>query len=70
MQALRITPLPTSPTRGEVKVSVCGTMVPNPPARHLPLDGGGWEGVSPRTALSAANDNLAPKRANEEQSHG
>ena len=38
-------PLPTSPTRGEVPLPVLGTILPNPPAHHLPLDGGGREGV-------------------------
>ncbi len=68
----RHTPLPTSPATGEVEGRVWGTTVQNPPARHLPLDGGGWEGVLPGTMLSisTAKDNFAPRRKNEEQAHG
>jgi hypothetical protein len=66
------TPLPPSPARGEVTDRVCGTIPSKTPARHLPLDGGGWEGVQSGTIhpTLTANDNFAPKRNNEEQSHG
>ncbi len=37
-------PLPASPTRGEVPAGDSGLIVPQPPL-HLPLDGGGREGV-------------------------
>ncbi len=49
-----------------------GTFSFKPPARHLPLDGGGWEGVFMCTSLSAqnANDNFVRTHSNEEQSHG
>ena len=38
-------PLPASPTRGEVLHLALGTISPKSPDQHLPLDGGGWEGV-------------------------
>ena len=38
-------PLPASPARGEVPHRVLGTILRPAPAEHLPLDGGGWEGV-------------------------
>ena len=42
------TPHPSSPSRGEVSLRVCGTMGGHAQAWHLPLEGGGWEGVTPR----------------------
>ncbi len=39
------TPLPASPVKGEVSYRIWGAILPNSPARHLPLDGGGWVGV-------------------------
>jgi hypothetical protein len=42
-----LSPFPTSPARGEVPHRVFGSISPNIPAQHLPLDGGGWEGVFP-----------------------
>lgn len=44
-----------------------GTMLPNASAQPLPLLGGGWVGV---LISRTANDNFAPKRKNEERSHG
>ncbi len=38
-------PLSASPARGEVFHRMFGLIEPQPPAQHLPLDGGGWEGV-------------------------
>ena len=38
-------PLPTSPVQGEVPLRAWSSIVPVAPAEHLPLDGGGWEGV-------------------------
>jgi hypothetical protein len=40
-------PLPASPIKGEVPPCGCGGMVPKGWSAHLPLDGGGWEGVGP-----------------------
>lgn len=41
-----IAPLPTSPTRGEVSLhSLCSHRATST-GLHLPLDGGGWEGVA------------------------
>jgi len=39
MSLLPFTPLPTSPTRGEVPRTVLGTIMPNPPADTSPLVG-------------------------------
>jgi len=33
--------------KGRGAERVPGAIWPHPPARHLPLDGGGWEGVRP-----------------------
>ena len=67
MSGTRNAPHPTSPQWGEEKISGRSTMLPKSPARPLPLSGGGWVGV---LTSETANDNLAPKRTNEEQSHG
>src|SRR5690606_12067982 len=45
----RSTPLPTSPTRGEVPAGGAGTIEPQPRSSTLPLVGRVGEGVAPRT---------------------
>src|SRR5690606_6689521 len=45
----RVTPLPTSPTRGEVSAGGVGTIEPQPRSSTLPLVGRAGEGVVPRT---------------------
>jgi hypothetical protein len=40
------TPLPSSPSRGEVSLRVWGRFSRQSPELHLPLEGGGWEGVA------------------------
>gem|GEM_PF-3955603 len=52
---LRRHPLPTSPIEREVVDRLCGTISPKPLPLHLPLDGGGREGVSADTDLSGAS---------------
>src|SRR5690606_33783791 len=55
-------PLPTSPSRGEVPIWVCGTMASQPPLRASLLDGEarwGWSHTH-HTAISSTK----------EQSHG
>ena len=42
-------PLPTSPIKGEVKGQRLLLHGAQPTERHLPLDGGGWEGVTVRS---------------------
>ncbi len=52
-------PSPALPVKGRVTHRVPGTALPSNPARHLPLDGGGWEGVS-KSAKSTVLRLLAP----------
>ena len=49
-------PLPSSPARGEVPHPVWRSALPNPPAQHLPLDGGEREGVPAHSTLSLLSD--------------
>jgi len=51
----RATPLPTSPTRGEVRVSVCVAIVPNSPAHTSPLVGEAGRGRAPHSGVETAH---------------
>ena len=56
------TPLPTSPTRGEVPVGSLGSIVPNTPAHTSPLLGEAGRGVQdaqmPPTTLLYPRENF------------
>ncbi|MDF2980490.1 MAG: sugar transporter permease, partial [Devosia sp.] len=53
------TPLPTSPTRGEVSAGAAGTSGATSSSLHRPLDGGGREGVGRRRGARLSLPDLA-----------